>query len=135
MTCPAYCCVASLYCLQKSMMLTPCWPRAVPTGGAGVAWPALIWSFTAARIFFFDAIPHHLLRSQRLRTRPASLPHVDRSDLRDLVEGQLDRRLPVEDVDQDLQPRLVGVDLVDRAVEVGERTGRDANDVAFLETE
>src|SRR3954471_7368487 len=51
MTWPAYCCVCSLYCRQKSMMLTPCWPRAVPTGGAGVAWPALIWSLTRAATF------------------------------------------------------------------------------------
>ena len=32
--------VCSLYALQKSMMLMPCGPRAVPTGGAGLAWPA-----------------------------------------------------------------------------------------------
>jgi len=38
--------------LQKSMMLTPCGPSAVPTGGAGVAFPAAIWSFTIAWIFF-----------------------------------------------------------------------------------
>ena len=29
--------VAALYALQKSMMLMPCGPSAVPTGGAGVA--------------------------------------------------------------------------------------------------
>jgi len=32
--------VRSLNCLQKSMMLMPCWPRAGPTGGAGLAAPA-----------------------------------------------------------------------------------------------
>ena len=37
-------CVRALKVLQNSMMLTPCWPRAGPTGGAGVAWPAGIWS-------------------------------------------------------------------------------------------
>jgi hypothetical protein len=34
------------------MMLTPCGPSAVPTGGAGVAFPAAIWSFTIACTFF-----------------------------------------------------------------------------------
>src|SRR3954454_16675174 len=38
--------VFALKALQKSMMLTPCGPSAVPTGGAGVALPAGIWSFT-----------------------------------------------------------------------------------------
>ena len=31
----ANCWVASLYCRQKSMMFTPCWPSAVPTGRRG----------------------------------------------------------------------------------------------------
>src|SRR5437867_3630215 len=43
--------VLALKFLQKSMMLTPCGPSAVPTGGAGVALPAAIWSFTIACIF------------------------------------------------------------------------------------
>src|ERR1700690_1468157 len=30
-------CVRALNCLQKSMMFTPCWPSAGPTGGAGLA--------------------------------------------------------------------------------------------------
>jgi hypothetical protein len=38
------------------MMFTPCWPSAVPTGGAGVAAPALICRVTIARTFFFGAI-------------------------------------------------------------------------------
>src|SRR3984893_6227161 len=44
--------VLALNALQKSMMLTPCGPRAVPTGGAGVAFPAGICNFTRAVIFF-----------------------------------------------------------------------------------
>jgi hypothetical protein len=44
-SCPA---VLALKFLQKSMMFTPCGPSAVPTGGAGVALPAAIWSFTIA---------------------------------------------------------------------------------------
>ena len=37
---PAWELVRSLYSLQKAMMLTPCWPREDPTGGAGFACPA-----------------------------------------------------------------------------------------------
>src|SRR3954454_22932165 len=33
-------------------MLTPCWPSAGPTGGAGVACPPGHWSFTLAVITF-----------------------------------------------------------------------------------
>src|SRR5262249_21166287 len=44
--------VFALKFLQKSMMLTPWGPSAVPTGGAGVAFPAAIWSFTIAWTFF-----------------------------------------------------------------------------------
>ena len=34
---PRWASVAALYALQNSMMFTPCWPSAGPTGGAGVA--------------------------------------------------------------------------------------------------
>src|SRR3954468_612642 len=44
--------VFALKFLQKSMMFTPWGPSAVPTGGAGVALPAAIWSFTIACTFF-----------------------------------------------------------------------------------
>jgi hypothetical protein len=44
--------VFALKFLQKSMMLTPCCPSAGPTGGAGVASPAGICSFTYPVIFF-----------------------------------------------------------------------------------
>src|SRR5580704_8026088 len=44
--------VFALKALQNSMMFTPCGPSAVPTGGAGVALPAGICSFTCAVTFF-----------------------------------------------------------------------------------
>src|SRR5436190_497234 len=53
MTLPRWDSVAALYCLQKSMMLTPCGPSAVPTGGAGVAAPACSCTLTTAATFFF----------------------------------------------------------------------------------
>src|SRR5215475_3168460 len=53
--------VLALNALQNSIMLTPCGPRAVPTGGAGVAFPAGIWSFTIPVTFFAILTP---VRSQ-----------------------------------------------------------------------
>src|ERR1700683_2030539 len=89
--------VAALYCLTKSMMLTPCGPSAVPTGGAGVAAPALSWTLTIAATFFFlGAISFLSLLS---------------SDLADLVKRQLDRCLPAEDRHENLELLGVRVDL------------------------
>ena len=42
-------------------------------------------------------------------------------ELLDLVEPELDRNLPLEDVHQNLELLLIGVDVDDLAVEVGER--------------
>src|SRR5580704_2382973 len=56
--------VRALNCLQNSMMLTCAWPSAGPTGGAGVALPATIWSFTYPVIFFGGAMG--FLRNQLL---------------------------------------------------------------------
>src|SRR6476469_797549 len=56
MTLPRMASVWALYALQKSMMLTPCGPRAVPTGGAGVAAPACSCTLTSAAIFFLGGI-------------------------------------------------------------------------------
>ena len=47
-TVPSWAELAALYCFQNSMMLTPWGPSAVPTGGAGVAFPAGIWILTTA---------------------------------------------------------------------------------------
>src|SRR3954453_9568649 len=56
--------VWALYALQKSMMLTPCGPSAVPTGGAGVAAPACSCTLTSAALFFFGGIALSLLSSR-----------------------------------------------------------------------
>src|SRR6266496_6757692 len=45
-------CVRELNSLQNAMMLIPCGPRAVPTGGAGFAFPAGICSLTNPVTFF-----------------------------------------------------------------------------------
>src|ERR1700690_2918462 len=51
-TSPASALVAALNSLQKPMMLTPCWPSAGPTGGAGFACPAGICNLICPVTFF-----------------------------------------------------------------------------------
>src|SRR5271166_5975141 len=121
MTVPRWLSVAALYCLQNSIVCTPCGPSAVPTGGAGVAAPAGSWILTMAatrrramEVFLFLS----------LSTR--------RSELGDLAELELDRCLTAEDVDEHLELQLVLVDFRDLAGEVGERTLLDPDRVANL---
>src|SRR5438270_8284344 len=95
---PFSCAVCALKALQNSMMLTPCWPSAGPTGGAGFACPPGICSLMSVRTFF--AIT-------------PSLPFENSVELLDLVEAQFDRNLALEDVDEHLELLLVGVDVDD----------------------
>src|SRR5687767_14889529 len=120
--------VAALYALQNSMMLTPCWPSAGPTGGAGVAAPALIWSLMTAVNRFLGGMTS-FFSADRVADAATG------SDLLDLVERQLDRRLPAEDGDEHLQLLLLGVDLVDRGRERGERAVHDGDRLADLEVD
>src|SRR5207342_2123105 len=116
-TLPAWAWVAALYCLQKSMMFTAWGPRAVPTGGAGVAWPAVSSIFSTAA-------------TRRRRAAWGGIGVVtpsEWSELLDLVERELDRGLAAEDRDQDLELLLVGVDLGDRAGQLGEGAGGDGD--------
>src|SRR3954468_24936406 len=98
------------------MMLMPCWPRAGPTGGAGDAWPPVACSLIWVRTFFaMSSFGWYGLRwgsggGGRFR-----------SDLLDLIEADLDRRLATEDRDEDLELRGVLVDLGDLAREVRQR--------------
>src|SRR5690242_1400911 len=57
------------------------------------------------------------------------------SDLRNLVEVELDRRFPAEDRHEHLELLLVGVDLADRGRQGGERAVGDGDGVADLEVE
>src|SRR5947208_13137313 len=108
--------------LQNSMMLTPCWPSAGPTGGEGFALPAGICSFTIARTFFIEQPP-----SPRTRARPQP------SQALHLVVLELDRGRPPEDRDDDLHPAALGVHVIDDPLEVHERPVDHANLVAALE--
>src|SRR6185369_12798358 len=111
------CCawVWALNCLQNSMMFTPRWPSAGPTGGLGFACPAGICSFTSATTFF-------AIDSSRLS-----------SGLLDLHEVELDGRRTPEDADQDAQLALLRLHLFDDAVEVLERPVDHLHVLAGLE--
>src|SRR6266508_4389067 len=90
-TLPAWAWVAALYCRQKSMMFTAWGPSAVPTGGAGVAWPAVSSILMTAAT-----------RRRRLGWGGMSWLLLGGSELLDLVEGELDRGLAAEDRHQHL---------------------------------
>src|SRR3954454_21200894 len=143
MTLPRMDSVWALYALQKSMMLTPCGPRAVPTGGAGVAAPAWSCTLTSAAIFFLGGmfvllflsrghdeeyvvrLCHLLSPSPVGRGNPSIVLRPRRSgkssDSLDLAERELDGGLAAEDLDEGLDPLRLGVDLGDRGVQRGER--------------
>src|SRR3954447_23036436 len=84
------------------MMFTPCWPRAGPTGGAGLAAPAGTWSFISVRT----------LRAIWL-------------DLLHLVETDFDRSLTAKDRDKHAKLARIVHHLGDLAREIGQRTRDD----------
>src|SRR5215470_1447428 len=129
MTLPRWDSVAALYCLQKSMMLTPCGPRAVPTGGAGVAAPAFSCTLTTAAIFFFLGAISWVLTCVLYYARRGRMSW---SELGDLVERKLDRRLPAEDRHQHLELLGVGVDLAHGGWQRRERAVHHRNGFAHL---
>src|SRR5579872_2242344 len=94
------------------MMFTPCWPSAGPTGGAGVAFPAAICSFTNAETFF--AIGLYLL---------------------DLIKIQFDGRSAAKNGHHHAQRGTVVVDLFYRACKVSERAVGDFDVFAAFELE
>src|ERR671922_1054689 len=96
-------------------MLMPCGPRAVPTGGAGVALPAGSWSVRTARIFL------------------ATGRSVPFSEFLDLEEVELDGRLAAEDAHEHLDLVALGIDFVHRADELGERPVGHAHALALGE--
>src|SRR5438128_11972589 len=105
--------VRALNCLQNSMMLIPCCPSAGPTGGAGVALPALHCSLTIACTGF--AI--------------LAAPDVNLDRL-DLQEVELHRRGPTEDADHHLHLAALIVDFVHDSRECAEGTVHHAHVVA-----
>src|SRR5215211_4115336 len=101
------------------MMLTPCWPSAGPTGGAGLACPAWICSLMSPETFF--------LFFGGMGCWCSSL------DLGDLVEGQFDRCFAAEDRHQHLELLLFGVNLANRGGQRRNRTAHPGNRLTALE--
>src|SRR5579859_306138 len=122
---PRWASVAALYCFTKSMMLTPCGPRAVPTGGAGVAAPAGSCTLTMDLSFLrggIDPVPDSVFELRRL----VGL------ELRYLVERELDGRLAAEDGHEYLELLGDRVDLVHGRRERRERAVHNGNRLARL---
>src|SRR5271157_5507754 len=99
--------VAALNSLQKAMMFTPCWPRAGPTGGAGLACPAGICSLICPVIFF--AINLGFLH----------LPVLE-----------FDRRIAAKNIDGHLQFPAFGFDLFNHAAKIQKRPVVDLDGLA-----
>src|SRR6478735_5766630 len=118
------------------MMLTPCWPSAGPTGGAGLAMPALICSLTmAASFFFFGGISLLLSWVCGPGGQEPGWIVVVGSDLGDLGEREFDRSFAAEDRHQHLELLGVGVDLVDGGRQRRERTVHDGDRLADREVD
>src|SRR5438309_7056857 len=109
---PACACVCALNALQNSMMLTPRWPSAGPTGGLGFAAPAGICSLISAMTFFAMGRALRLLH---------------------LHEVELDGGGAPEDADQHAQLPLVRLHLLHHAVEVLEGAVDHLHLLALLE--
>src|SRR3984957_12344618 len=122
---PRWASVAALYCFTKSMMLTPCGPRAVPTGGGGVAAPAGSWPLTMVLSFFLGGIAVGFLF-----LIPGEASRL--SELRYLVERELDGRLAAEDGHEHLELLGDRVDLVHGRRERRERAVHNGNRLAGL---
>src|SRR6185295_10137660 len=109
---PAWSFVVALNSLQNAMMLTPCWPSAGPTGGAGFACPAGICSLICPTTFFAISL---------------SFFHFP------ILEFH--RRIAAEHVHRHLQFALVRVNLLDHAAEVQERSVVDLDRLPHLEAD
>src|SRR3954470_10470848 len=94
--------VRSLNCITNWPMFTPCWPRAGPTGGAGVACPPGHWSFTFAVITLaivrppFEDRRSQMLDLGSLSVRDRGLG-IGNLDAFHLPVFEIHRRRPVED--------------------------------------
>src|SRR5579872_3798278 len=110
--------VLALNCFTKSMMFTPCGPRAVPTGGAGVALPAGNCSLTVACTF--------LAMRKILCVQPAA-DFAELGDLFYLREIQFHGRRSPENRHRNLQCAAVGIHVFHDARKIREGTFGDAH--------
>src|SRR5688572_19104597 len=104
--------VAALNSLQNAMMLTPCWPSAGPTGGAGFACPAGICNLICPTTFF------------AIKLRLLHLPIL-----------KLHGRVSTKHVHRHFQFALVRIDFLDHPAKVQERSVVDLHCLAHLEAD
>src|SRR5712692_1337474 len=130
--------------LQNSMMLTPCWPSAGPTGGDGFALPAGIWSLTTAWTFFAITVclrwprgapdvPPLGPRTRSPRTAGSMAACWRALQSLHLVVLELDRGRPAENRHHDLHAPALGMHVLHDTLEVHERPVDDAVLVPTLE--
>src|SRR5712691_6824479 len=112
--------VLALNALQKSMMLTPCGPSAVPTGGAGVAFPAGSCSRTTALTRFAIVF---------------QTPQNGWLDFLDLEEIQYDWCLTTEKGNKHGNLIAVHIDIADRANKISEWAIDDTHVLPFSKTD
>src|SRR6266581_788904 len=107
---PASLFVAALNSLQKPMMFTPCWPKAGPTGGAGLACPAGICNLICTVTFFAIGF----LSKSRITHHVLALLH--------LPILKFHRRIAAENIHRHLQFAALRLDFFNHAAEIEERT-------------
>src|SRR5208282_4643093 len=139
MTRPCMFWVWALKALQNSMILTPRWPSAGPTGGEGFAAPAGICSLIDPTTFL-ATLKSFLVAQSRTPLARASAARLRRIDCCFVASGllylhkvQFDRSCTAEDRDQNAHLPLFGLDFLDGAVEVLERAVNDFDRLAHLE--
>src|SRR5437762_915915 len=121
---PACFCVAALNSLQNAMMFTPRGPRAVPTGGAGLACPAGICSLIWATI--------SLAILERVCSRDLG---ADGSAAFDLPIFQFHRRGATKNSDRNAQLATLRIDLFNDTGLILERTVGDLHGFANFEAD
>src|SRR5690348_12073699 len=110
--------VWALNALQNSMILTPRWPSAGPTGGEGLACPAVICNFTCPTTFFATD-QDSAAGPARLKNKSSSaLAEPPGSSLFDLDKVQLYGRGTAENRDQDPHLALLRPHLFNRTVKI-----------------
>src|SRR3989304_10089996 len=97
---PCWAWVAALNALQNSMMFTPRWPNAGPTGGVGFACPAGVCNLISPITFF------------AIFRRPFPLVPFD------LHELELHRRRSPKDADEDSDFFFFGAGLFDEPIAI-----------------
>src|SRR5208337_2597368 len=137
MTRPCMFWVCALKALQNSMILTPRWPSAGPTGGDGLAAPAGICSFIDPTTFLAT-----LKSFPVTQVATAACAHLGARDLRFdwlslgflyLHKVELDRSCAAENRDENTHFALLRLDFLDGAVEVLEGAVDDFDRFADFE--